>query len=98
MFVVIHHNITDSQKWGQITEKIGGMVERRQLPKGVCGLSYLPSTDGRHADCLWETDSLENLKRFLDPEIGTAARNEYFQVDATHAFGLPGQTAERKAA
>ena len=98
MFVVIHHNITDTKRWGEITEKIGTMVERKQLPKGLCGLSYLPSTDGRHADCLWEVDSLDNLKRFLDPEIATAARNEYFQVDAAHAFGLPASTEHRMAA
>ena len=98
MFVAIHHSITDPQKWEQVTTRIGGMVERKQLPKGLTGLSYLPCTDGRHADCLWEADSLENLKRFLEPEIGSAARNEYLQVDAAHAFGLPGQTEQRMAA
>jgi len=98
MFVVIHHNITDPQKWEQVTSKIGTLVERKQLPKGLCGLGYLPSTDGRHADCLWEADSLEHLQRFLEPEIATAARNEYFQVDAAHAFGLPGQAEHRMAA
>lgn len=98
MFVVIHHSITNPQRWEEITSKMGAMIEHRQLPKGLNGLSYLPSTDGRHADCLWEVDSLENLKRFLEPATGTAARNEYFQIDAAHAMGLPGQIEQRKAA
>ena len=39
--------------------------------------------------CAWEADSLDGLKRFLEPQIGTAARNEYFQVNADQAMGLP---------
>ena len=97
MFVVIHHSITDPQKWNEITGKIGPMVEHGQLPKGLNALCYLPSTDDRRADCLWEADSLENLKRFLDPMISTAARNEYFQVNVEHAFGLPANTQQRVA-
>ena len=40
---------------------------------------------------------MENLKRFLDPLTTTAAKNQYFQIDVEHAFGLPVETAERVA-
>ena len=97
MFVVIHHQITDPKKWDELTGQIGTAIEQGLLPKGLKALFYLPSTDGRRADCLWEADSVENLKRFLDPQTGTAARNEYMQINVEHALGLPVQSPEHVA-
>jgi hypothetical protein len=59
---------------------------------------YLPSEDGRKADCLWEAQSVDALRNFLERETGTAARNDYFQINGKTAFGLPGQEEMRKAA
>jgi hypothetical protein len=98
MYVSVHHAITDPQKWEQITQKMKTAVEQGRLPQGLKGLMYLPGTDGRKADCLWEAQSVDTLKNFLDREIGTAARNDYFQINASTAFGLPGQEELRKAA
>ena len=98
MHVSVHHVITDSQKWDQLTQQIMAMVEQGRLPQGYKGLMYLPSADGRTADCLWEAPSVEGLRNFLDREIGTAARNDYFAINSAKAFGLPGQEAMRKAA
>jgi hypothetical protein len=98
MYVGIHHAITDPQKWDQVTKNVGEMIEHGRLPQGVKGLMYLPSVDGRKADCLWEAPSVEAVRSFLDREIGTAARNEYWQIKAEAAFGLPGQEELRKAA
>jgi hypothetical protein len=98
MYVSVHHVIKDSQKWDQITSNMTTAVEQGKVPHGLRGLMYLPSIDGRKADCLWEAQSVEALRSFLDREIGTAATNEYSQIDANAAFGLPGQVELRKAA
>jgi hypothetical protein len=98
MFVAIHHSITDPKKWEEAGKKIIPMVEQGRLPKGLKALTYLPSTDGRKADCLWEADSLDNLKKFLDPLTTPAARNEYIQINVEHSFGLPVSKTERVAA
>ena len=98
MFVTIHHNITDPKAWEQITGQIGPMIEQGKLPKGLNALHYLPGTDGRRADCLWEADSVDSLKRFLEPLTSKAARNEYIQVDAERAMGLPVHASEQAAA
>ena len=98
MHVSVHHAITDPQKWEQATRKIMAKVEQGQVPQGMKGLMYLPSTDGRSADCLWEAQSVDALKSFLDREIGTAARNDYVKINTQAAFGLPGQEEMRKAA
>ena len=98
MYVSVHHVIRDTQKWDQITSAMTTAVEQGKVPHGLKGLMYLPGTDGRKADCLWETNSVEALRSFLDREIGSAATNEYFQIDAAAAFGLPQAAELRKAA
>jgi hypothetical protein len=98
MYVSVHHVIKDSQKWDQITSNMTTAVEQGKVPNGLKGLMYLPGIDGRKADCLWEANSVEALRSFLDREIGSAATNEYFQIDATQAFGLPQPAELRKAA
>ena len=97
MIVGINHSITDPRKWEEATNQVGPMVEEGRLPKGLKALLFLPGTDSRRADCVWEADSLENLKRFIDPLTLSAAKNEYFQIDVEHAFGLPVQSQERVA-
>jgi len=89
MHAVIRHSINDPAKWEQVTRNIMSMIEQGRLPKGVKPLEYLPSVDGRKADCVWEAETLDALRQFLDRETGTAARNEYFEVNTSAAIGLP---------
>jgi hypothetical protein len=89
MHAVIHHTINDSAKWEQSSQRIMSLIEQRRLPKGLRALEYLPSVDGRKAVCVWETDSLNTLREFVDRETGGAARNDYFEVKVENAIGLP---------
>jgi hypothetical protein len=98
MFVLVQHRITDPQKWGQIAQSIGKRVEQQLLPHGFKGVQYLPCTDGLHASCVWEAPSVDTLRSWLDRETGNAARNEYFQINADLAMGLPVHEPLRKAA
>jgi DNA polymerase/3'-5' exonuclease PolX len=98
MHVSVHHIITDPKKWEQVTQNMMAAIEQGRLPQGLKALMYLPGTDARKADCLWEAQSLDTLRNFLDREIGTAARNDYFQINTATAFGLSGQEELRKAA
>jgi hypothetical protein len=91
MYVTVHHKITDQNKWEQSSKNMMRIMEENRLPQGLKGLMYLPSKDGGSADCLWEADSVDSLKSFLDRETGAAARNEYFEVNAEQAEGLPGK-------
>ena len=98
MFIAIHHNIRDPKAWEETTNQIGPMIEEGRLPRGVKPLFYLPAADGHRADCLWEADSMETLKQFLDPLTSKAARNDYIEINAEQAFGLPAQATESAAA
>jgi len=94
MFVAIHHTITDSKKWDEVTKQLEPLIESGKLPQGVKPLYYLPSTDGRRADCVWETDSVDHLKRFLSPLLTGVSKDEYFQVNTELAFGIPAHAPE----
>ena len=95
MFVAIHHTITDPKRWGEILQKLEPMIEGGQLPQGIKPLFYLPSTDGRRADCVWEANSVESLKQFLSPHLAGASQDDYFQVNTELAMGIPAHAPER---
>jgi hypothetical protein len=89
MHAVIRHYINDPVKWDRSVKHIMSLIEQHRLPRGVKPLEYLPSADGRNADCVWETESLRALQQFVDGETTGAARNEYFEVKDEAAIGLP---------
>ncbi len=89
MHVVIHHQISDPRKWESTEKNMMAMIEQHRLPAGLKPLEYLPSMDGRKADCVWEATSLGALQKFIDGETAGAARNEYFEVKTDAAIGLP---------
>ena len=98
MFIAIVSNITDQKKWEEAAQKIGPLVEEGRLPKGLNALLFLPSTDGRKAVSVWEADSAEYLRRFLEPLSGGAVRAEYFQINTERAYGLPLHSPQHAAA
>ena len=90
MFVKIHHQILDARLWEESSHNVMAILEAGRQPKGLKALMYLPSVDGRQADCLWEADTMQNLKSFVEGQTANAAKNDYFQVNVDAAVGLPG--------
>ena len=88
MHAVIRHHVSDPAKWDRSVKNIMSMIEEHRLPGGFKPLQYLPSADGRNADCVWEAESLGALQKFVERET-SGARNEYFEVKADAAIGLP---------
>jgi hypothetical protein len=88
MHIVIYHQINDQAKWDRGVKNIMSMIEQQRLPAGIKPLQYLPSADSRKAVCLWEAGSLKALQEFTERETG-GARNDYFEVKAEAAIGLP---------
>ena len=85
MHIVVQHRITDPEKFFSMDagEVAGGG------PPGVQGRQFFPSQDGSAAVCLWETDSIDTLRDYLDPATADVAENTYFEVNAELAMGLP---------
>jgi hypothetical protein len=85
MNVVVQHRITDPDTFFSMdAEEVAGGG-----PPGVQGKQFFPSQDRSTAVCLWETDSIDTLRNYLDPALADVAENTYFEVDTELAVGLP---------
>jgi len=89
MHIGIQHFINDGQKWEQSKQSLMSKLSENALPAGMKPLLFIPAANQKTAFCVWEADSVDTVKKFIDREMGTAARNEYFEVDTKSAIGLP---------
>jgi hypothetical protein len=92
MQVVVQHRITDPERFfsgdpQEISE--GG-------PSGVKGRQFFPSQDRSAAVCLWEGDSIDDVRDYVDSVTGDSSQNAYFEVNTEYAMGLP-ETASASA-
>lgn len=84
MFISVKHNISNTQEfWGIAQQALPN------LPKGISLHSSYPTADMTTAFCLWEADSLEEFKKYLEGQVGHVSKNDYYVIDETFAFGLP---------
>jgi hypothetical protein len=64
-----------------------------QLPEGTALHSAIPNADGSRAVCVWESDSLDTVRNFVESNVGEISTNEYFEVNEQNAMGLPQSAA-----
>ena len=85
MHVVIQHRIKDPDQFfaGDPEEVASGG------PPGTRGKQFLVSDDRSSAVCLWEADSVESLREYMDGLTGDSSENTYFEVDSEISMGLP---------
>jgi hypothetical protein len=85
MHVIIQHRIKDPEQFfaGDPEQVANGG------PPGVRGRQFIVSRDKSAAVCLWEADSVENLRDYMDGLTGDSAENTYFEVDGEMSMGLP---------
>ena len=89
MDVVVHHRVIDREGFlATDPQDIAG-----NAPPGVQVRHFRPARDASAVDCLWETESLDALRDYLDPVTRGICQNTYFEVDSESAFGLPQGTA-----
>jgi hypothetical protein len=96
MHVGIYHTINDAKKWEQTLQSVKSKVEAGTLPAGVKPVCFIPATSQKTTFCVWEAESIDSVREFIDRESGTAARNDYFEVDTKNAMGLPEVAAGKK--
>jgi hypothetical protein len=85
MHVVAIHRILDPEKFFSMdAEQVAGGG-----PAGVRGRQFFPATEGSTAVCLWEADSIDSLRNYLDPATAGVSENTYFEVDVDRAIGIP---------
>ncbi len=84
MYIVVEHQISDPTRFWQTASDAMPL-----LPENVKLHCTFPSADGSRAVCLWEAESVEAVRDFLEPVIGRVSRNEYFEVENKGDVAMP---------
>ena len=85
MYVIVQHRISDPAKfWPDDVSQFATMIPPHlKLHQTFAGV------DGLQAVCVWEAESLETLRGFLDPFTAGAAVNEYFPAVNREGVAIP---------
>jgi hypothetical protein len=85
MYVLVeHHIIRPSAFWPADIDRFLASV-----PAKLTLVHWFAELNGTHATCVWEADSVNSLKLFLEPVLGAASRNVYHQVVNREGIALP---------
>ncbi len=84
MYVVVQHRIKDAHAALSRGENV---VE--DAPPGMRARHFYPSQDLSAATCLWEAESVNAVRQYVDSTFGDSSENSYFEVDPERALGLP---------
>ncbi|HEY8164020.1 MAG TPA: hypothetical protein VIF83_00565 [Gemmatimonadaceae bacterium] len=93
MYVAVQHQISDPEAfWGHAKEMVPN------LPGHVKLHQCFPTEDGSRGICIWEGESVDSVRTFLDGEMAEWSNNDYFEVENKESIALPtgvGATAAR---
>ena len=95
MYVVVQHTFLSPPAAFSRGEKL---IKNEGAPAGAVALQFYPARDGSGATCLWESNSVADVQRYVDDTLGDSSRNLCYEVDAANAFARqPLGIAERSA-
>jgi hypothetical protein len=84
MYVLVQHYISDPRTfWSDVSYAL------RALPEPLHLHQCIPTPDGQHAVCVWEAETVRDVKAFVETYVGHVSRNLYFEVDAREGISLP---------
>lgn len=82
MYAIAIHQISDPETFWAAAAAL-------DLPQGTTLHSAIPNSDGTRAVCVWESDSVDTVRDFVETNAGEISTNEYFEVNEQNAMGLP---------
>jgi hypothetical protein len=84
MYVLVHHNVTAPENfWATAQAALDSLPAELQLHH------TLSARDGRRATCLWEANSVEAVREFLEPALGAYSQNEYSEAENREGVVVP---------
>jgi hypothetical protein len=83
VFIVLQHRIIDPET------AFENLLTGNGAPEGTRVLQFYPSSHRNEVVCLWESNSVGELREYADAVMGDSSENSYFEVDAEIARGLP---------
>jgi hypothetical protein len=84
VYAIAIHTISDP-------EKFWAGAQDMEIPSGLTLHSVVGNQDGTKAVCVWEADSVDSIRNFVDPATEGISTNEYFQANEQNSMGLPAQ-------
>jgi hypothetical protein len=88
MFVLVQHYVTDLQTfWSAVRHAIPTLPPYLRLHQ------CFPTRDGTHAVCVWEAESIRDVRSFLETYVGHAGRTLYFPVENGAGIAFPSDVA-----
>jgi hypothetical protein len=92
MYVMVQHTISEPATFWNAADPTSDLPPRLKLHH------TFPTTDGARAVCIWEADSVNAVRDYLEPLFGKASRNDYFTVENKEGFARPSQVKQTAAA
>lgn len=93
MYILVHHEVHDPERfWSAAEEAIPA------IPEGLELHHTIPAKDGTRATCLWEAESVDAVKEFLEPALADVATNRYFEAENREGIALPSGVRKPEAA
>ena len=86
MYVSIVHRVKDPEA---MLSRGQGLADPSHAPAGVVPRQFCPSKDLSAATCVWEADSVDAVRDYVESTLGDASDNTYFEINAEYAQGLP---------
>jgi hypothetical protein len=83
MHVFVVHRISEPESFYPAVE--AGM---KDMPQNMQVRTFLPSTDGSTAVCIWQADSVDSVRSLVDGTVGDYSDNEFFEGNVENAMGL----------
>ena len=75
MYVLIEHSVSDPDGfWGTADSSLA------QMPPTIKLHHTFPTLDGKRAVCVWEAETIDDVRDFIESAVGRFSRNEYFEV------------------
>ena len=91
MYVMVQHTVSEPAVfWNS--------ADPSTMPSHVKLHHTFPTPDGTRAVCIWEAESVEAVRDFLEPLLGRVSRNEYFAVENREGFARPSRVPQTAAA
>ena len=91
MKIGVIHRISDPQRAQEQGQALFGPHEGVQL------LQFVPSEDFSTATCIWESDSIDTVRSWVDGTLGDTSQQTYFPIATEQAVGLPERAAATTA-
>lgn len=84
MYVLVHHSVTDPATFWTTAQ-----AALPNIPAGLTLHHTISARDGSRATCVWEAESVDAVRAFLEPALGSSSKNDYSEAENREGVVVP---------